>query len=100
MWGAGSIGERKIVVCIACGSSVTRSDAREYDKFGDRWKRKDKQFEYLCKECHRDLCHLPRDDLESLLIDVDAGKLSQMEFLEQYHTLVTDRYDSPEEREQ
>ena len=59
------------VVCIACGDQLPRGDAREYDKEGDRWDRHDKEFEYLCRDCHDSLCHQPRDGLESLLADVE-----------------------------
>jgi len=64
------------VVCIACGASVSRSDAREYDKEGDRWERRGKTFEYLCKECYRDLCHQPRDELERLLVELEQSEPS------------------------
>lgn len=60
------------VVCIACGDRLPRGDAREYDKQGDRWDRHDKEFEYLCSDCHGDLCHQPRDGLEALLADVEG----------------------------
>ncbi|WP_435127345.1 DUF7562 family protein [Halobaculum sp. D14] len=75
------------VVCIACGESVARDDAREYDKEGDRWERAGKEFEYLCKACHRELCHQPRGDLEALLVDAaDAAgdAASQAEFVDAY----------------
>lgn len=52
--------------CIACGAAVARDDAREYDGHGDRWDREDKAFESLCRPCHDELCHLPRDGLESM----------------------------------
>lgn len=96
MWRSESNGDRKTVVCIACGSSVPRSDAREYDKAGDRWTRRGKEFEHLCKACHRDLCNQPRDGLESLLLDIDAGGLSRSEFLQRYLDAVDGRFDSRE----
>ena len=80
--------ENSSVVCIACGESVPRADAREYDKTGDRWERHDKDFEHLCKGCFRDLCHQPREGLESLLIDIEADNLSETEFLDRYLTAV------------
>jgi hypothetical protein len=91
---------RKTVVCIACGSSVLRSKAREYDKKGDRWDRHDKEFEHLCKECYRNLCHQPRDELEGLLVDIAHDEeLSRDTFLTRYYDAVEKRYDSAEESE-
>jgi len=92
MWGSRSNRGKDSVDCIACGETIRRSDAREYDKEGDRWDRKGKQFEYLCKGCHTDLCHQPRDELEDLLVDIDAGGLTEMEFLDEYWTAVEERY--------
>jgi hypothetical protein len=92
MWGSRSSRGNDSVDCIACGETVRRSEAREYDKEGDRWDRKGKKFEYLCKECHTDLCHQPRDELEDLLVDIDAGGLTEMEFLDRYSKAVEDRY--------
>jgi hypothetical protein len=46
MWHNGGDEE---ITCIACGDSVDRESAREYDKHGDRWEREDKEFEFLCK---------------------------------------------------
>jgi hypothetical protein len=80
------------VTCIACGASVPRTDAREYDKHGDRWDRHDKDFEFLCKPCDRELCHQPRDELETLLIEVGAGERGREEFLEWYAATVEERY--------
>ena len=84
MWRSGTNRNRETVICIACGSSVRRSEAREYDKEGDRWNRHGKEFEHLCKDCHRGLCTQPRAGLESLLLDIDAGGVSRAEFLERY----------------
>ena len=72
MWRSG--GDDTVVTCIACGTDLPRSDAREYDKAGDRWDRHDKEFEYLCKECHGELCHQPRDGLEETLVTL-AGDI-------------------------
>ncbi|MFC7139664.1 hypothetical protein ACFQMA_07405 [Halosimplex aquaticum] len=72
MWRSSKRGQSQ-VTCIACGDDVPRSDAREYDKFGDRWDRQGKEFEYLCKPCDRDRCHQPRGDLEALLEDVESN---------------------------
>jgi len=69
------------VTCIACGETVARDDAREYDKHGDRWQRDGKSFEYLCKPCHADLCHQPRDGLEARLTEVGAGERNRDSFL-------------------
>jgi len=67
---------------------VLRSAAREYDKEGNRWERHGKEFEHICKACFRDLCHQPRAELESVLIEIDADTLSQDEFLDRYLTRV------------
>ncbi|MFD1632205.1 DUF7562 family protein [Haloplanus ruber] len=102
MWrsGADGGGDGKTVVCIACGTSLRRADAREYDKEGDRWNRRGKDFEHLCKECYRNLCHQPRDELEALLVDIaDDEALSRSDFLERYYGAVEERYDSAEEPE-
>ena len=56
---------RTVVRCIACGATVARSSAREYDRYGDRWEREEKRFEHLCKPCHRRECHQPRDRVEA-----------------------------------
>ena len=80
------------VTCIACGASVSREDAREYDKYGDRFERRDKEFEYLCKPCHRECCHQPRVGLEALLADAGAGLRDQETFLAHYAELVRERY--------
>ena len=69
MWSPGGDDTAR-VTCIACGSELPRAEAREYDKEGDRWERQNKEFEYLCKECHSGLCHQSRDGLEATLIDV------------------------------
>ena len=92
MWGTRDR-RRKAVTCIACGSDLLRSDAREYDKFGDRYDRRDKEFEYLCKPCHRDLCHQPRRGLEDVLVASGAGEQPQEGFLTDYTALVTGETD-------
>ena len=73
MWRSRNNRDGTTVVCIACGTSLPRSDAREYDKEGNRWERHGKSFEHLCKECYRGLCHQPRDELEALLVDVERA---------------------------
>jgi len=74
-----------------------RDEAREYDKYGDRWDRDDKTFEHLCKSCHRDLCHHPRDELEALLVDLEAGATDRERFLSRYLQTVEERYGALEE---
>lgn len=84
--------QRDTVTCIACDASVDRSAAREYDRFGDRFNRRDKRFEYLCKPCHQVQCHQPRRGLERTLAEAGAGDLDQGEFLRRYTALAqTDR---------
>ncbi|WP_181692008.1 hypothetical protein [Natronomonas sp. LN261] len=82
MWGRQ---DRTDVTCIACGESLERPDAREYDKHGDRWDRRQKEFEYLCKPCHRELCHKPRRGLESLLVGIEDGSVPDRRFVERYY---------------
>ncbi len=80
MWGSGD----DTVSCIACGTSVPREDAREYDKHGDRWDRDGKRFEYLCKPCFRDLAKQPRRGLEASLEAAGAGRVDDAEFVERF----------------
>ncbi|QLH81613.1 DUF7562 family protein [Halosimplex pelagicum] len=98
MWRSSRRG-RDEVTCIACGDSVARSEAREYDKFGDRWERSGKEFEHLCKPCDRERCHQPRGELEALLEDVEAAAdgRDRETFLATYLELA-ERADSVEER--
>ncbi len=72
------------VTCIACGEELPRSEAREYDKQGDRWEREDKRFEYLCKPCFRELSKAKRRNLEATLVAAGAGECSREEFLSRY----------------
>jgi len=76
--------EGSTVTCIACGADVGRSDAREYDKYGDRWDRDGKSFEFLCKPCDRERCHSPRDGLEDRLVDAAADTDCVEEFVPRY----------------
>jgi hypothetical protein len=94
MWRSRKSRDRRTVTCIACGDSLLREDAREYDKEGDRWDRRDKEFEYLCTECDDELCHQPRDGLESLICSIEADGLSREEFLGRYADAV-----APDERD-
>jgi len=78
------------VTCIACGETVARADAREYDKHGDRYDRREKEFEHLCKPCYRATDHQPRGDLEALLVESGAGECDRAEFLARYGDLATE----------
>jgi hypothetical protein len=89
----GSRSARDVVTCIACGESVSRSNAREYDKHGNRWDRSDKDFEHLCKPCYDDLTHQPRPGLEDLLDAVEADADSRDSFLQRYTELAEKRRD-------
>jgi hypothetical protein len=89
MFGSRAGGET--VTCIACGETVARSDAREYDKHGDRWERQDKSFEHLCKECFAELCRQPRTGLETTLDAAGAGERDRASFLERYQELAEER---------
>jgi hypothetical protein len=81
------------VTCIACGATLEREDAREYDKYGDRWERRGKKFEYLCKPCHRACCHQNREGLERLLVAADAGRTDRTTFLRRYCELAAENGD-------
>lgn len=100
MWRSQTDTDRASVDCIACGSSVLRSAAREYDKEGDRWSRHGKEFEHLCKDCHDELCHQSRTGLESLLLSIESTDLSQEAFLTRYFAAVKEEYDSAGAEEQ
>ena len=76
--------DRTTVSCIACGESVPRDDAREYDKEGDRWDREGKSFEYLCKPCFADLSKAPREGLEDRLATLQTDRPGRAEFLARY----------------
>jgi len=86
------------VTCIACGEAVEREAAREYDKQGDRWSRDGKEFEYLCKPCHRECCHQNRDGLEETLIAAGAGQADRQTFLRRFCELTADDAD-PSQKE-
>lgn len=86
---------RATVTCIACGARRPRAEAREYDKCGDRWDRREKTFEYLCRDCHRELCHQPRRGLEAALVAADAGTVDRSTFLARFRR-VTAGAESPE----
>lgn len=82
---------RSEVTCIACGDAVDRADAREYDRHGDRFERRRKRFEFLCKPCHRQLCHQPRGGLEAALVEAGAGERDRASFLGRYAALADGR---------
>lgn len=96
MWPART--DSETVTCVACGTHTDRELAREYDKYGNRWERDGKEFEYFCTVCHDDLCHHARTELEELLVEIDAGECSRLEFLSRYVATVEDRYGPLEER--
>jgi hypothetical protein len=87
----GSRTDRQTVTCIGCGESVARSDAREYDKHGNRWERQQKEFEFFCTDCFGDLCRQPRDGLETTLDAAGAGETDRETFLERYRELSEER---------
>ncbi len=77
-----------LVTCPACGSQVERCDAREYDPQGNRWERTGKTFEFFCKPCFREICQLPRKDLEETLCRIDGPHDSPAAFLAAYYDAV------------
>jgi len=81
------------VTCIACGETLSREEAREYDKYGDRWNREGKEFESLCKPCHRGCCQQNRDGLEQTLLTANAGRTDRETFLERFCELVANDND-------
>lgn len=81
------------VTCIACGTTLPRSRAREYDKLGNRWEREQKSFEYLCKPCDRDRDRQPRSGLEALLTECGAGERPRDSFLAAYFERVENESD-------
>lgn len=89
MLGPGGRGRR--VTCPACGDEIDRREAREYDKDGDRWERRGKRFEYLCRPCHEGLTHQPRGDLEATLVEINAGKCDRETFLRRYQEAIEGR---------
>ena len=98
MWRSPDRGRGREVTCIACGETVPRSKAREYDKHGDRWDRRDKEFEYLCKPCDRERCHQPRGDLETLLADAETRADDEESCVAAYLDQARRRDESVEER--
>lgn len=82
------------VECIACGEELSRSQAREYHKDGNRWDRQNKHIEYMCKDCHRNQNHQSRDGLEETLIDINAGTLDTVQFIERYYEAAGDELEA------
>jgi len=74
------------VVCIACGVEIPRHDAREYDRYGDRFKRRGKRFEYLCERCDAELCHHPREGVEARLCAIESAVTSRTELVRMFLT--------------
>lgn len=83
------------VTCPACGQTLPRAEAREYDKFGDRWDRRNKTFEYFCRSCHDELSLQGRDELEELLCEIRADHEDRRTFLRRYARAVEERYGRP-----
>jgi ribosomal protein S27E len=77
-------GDETDVTCPACGRTLRREDAREYDKHGDRFDRQGKSFEYLCPDCHDQLCLQDRVGLEDMLVRIEAGDHDDAEFFRRY----------------
>ena len=82
------------VTCPACGSTLPRNDALEYDRLGDRWDRNEKSFEYLCKGCYREESHYPRDRLEETLILAGGPYAQTGDFIAAYYHQVASIEDS------
>lgn len=91
MWGARTT-DRREVTCPACGRTMQRYEAREYDKHGDRWERRGKVFEYFCRSCHDELSLQQRTGLEELLTEINAGRLDRETFLQRYWHAVKERH--------
>ena len=89
--------DNEMVQCLACGGHVPREDAREYDRFGDRWERTGKEFEYLCKPCFTAECHLPRTKLEAMLLEIDNDVRTPEEFIRAYYRVIAGDDDRPDE---
>ena len=88
-----SDGSGNSVVCIACGDESAREQAREYDKEGNRWDRREKEFEYLCKDCYSDLTHQPREGLEERLEEACERGQTAEEFVRRYLRAAAERAD-------
>ena len=84
-------GDGKLVTRLTSRPQARRREAREYDKFGDRWERRHKAFEYLCADCYAALDHQARHDLEAMLVDIDAGNCDRATFFRRYRRTVQGR---------
>jgi len=94
----GEGGGDETVTCPACGRTLDREDAREYDKYGDRFDRRGKSFEHFCKPCHDDLCLQGRTGLEATLVEIEAGEHADAEFFTRFAAETGERDGSIEER--
>lgn len=90
-------GAREAVTCPACGQTLPREDAREYDKFGDNFDHEAKPVEYFCQDCYEELSFQDRTGLEELLIEIGAGDTTDATFLRELATASEDRDGSKEE---
>jgi len=63
---------------------VRRSVGRTLANTTTGWDRDGKEFEYLCKHCHRACCTQNRDGLEDTLVAAGAGRTDRRSFLRQY----------------
>ena len=72
------------VMCIACGVEVSRHEAREYDRYGDRFQRRGKRFEYLCQRCDAELCRHPREGVEARLCAIEPVVTSRTELMRRF----------------
>ena len=87
----GPRGDPQLVTCPACGCEVDRREAREYHKDGDTRAQPGERLEYLCLPCDEGLTPEPRDGLEPLLVDIDAGRCDRETFLQRYVEAVEGR---------
>jgi len=91
-------GKEGTVTCPACGRQLDRENAREYDKYGDRFDRRGKSFEYFCTDCHDELSLQGREGLEETLIEIGAGKEHDEEFFRRFAAAIEEQDGSIEER--
>ena len=83
------------VRCIACDVVSPREDMREYDRYGNRWDRAGKTFEYLCKPCHTVESHQPRRGLEDLLGSIGQQPSTNAFIAAYYRRVAADREEPP-----
>ena len=77
--------------CIACGEVLPQSEACEYNKHGERLNQQEREFEALCNPCDQEYSRVPRDELESLLVEAGAGTTDNAMFLRRYIELVQEQ---------